>query len=314
MNVSSSRWQFYVIPDLKTWSTHAAFQTPLEHFANPADAFARFKELRTAPYNHEPQDFHSNGEPYARLTLGMEQKERQRSLHLLQVRDGQNTLVTDFSALAYTRRDAEVLRMAAQAAEELGFARVMTSAPEKENGVWPRVILPFDEWNSPYFMEIAPASWFERKEKQFLESDNAYALYQLKEGAALRSLRFEAYQQAKNSIDRKNYRPVYTGALPQGTLPQQLNELFQRFNRDYPQDFHGRSLSVSDVIAVRQNGVLSAHYVDAIGFVKLPDFLADLSPARQKIPIQEQLKTASDALKSRPDSQKAMPIRRLEER
>ena len=83
MNVSSSRWQFYVIPDLKTWSTHAAFQTPLEHFANPADAFARFKELRTAPYNHEPQDFHSNGEPYARLTLGMEQKERQRSLHLL---------------------------------------------------------------------------------------------------------------------------------------------------------------------------------------------------------------------------------------
>ena len=190
----------------------------------------------------------------------------------------------------------------------------MTSAPEKENGVWPRVILPFDEWNSPYFMEIAPASWFERKEKQFLESDNAYALYQLKEGAALHGLRFEAYQQAKNSIDRKNYRPVYTGALPQGTLPQQLNELFQRFNRDYPQDFHGRSLSVSDVIAVRQNGVLSAHYVDAIGFVKLPDFLADLSPARQKIPIQEQLKTASDALKSRPDRQKAMPIRRSEER
>lgn len=310
----TSHWQFYVIPDLKTWSTHAAFQTPLEHFSNPADAFARFKELRAAPYNHEPRDFHSNGEPYARLTLGMEQKERQRFLNLLQVREGQNTLITDFSTLAYTRRDAEVLRMAAQAAEELGFTRVMTSAPEKENGVWPRVILPFDEWNSPYFMEIAPASWFERKEKQFLESDNAYALYQLKEDAALHGLRFEAYQQAKNSIDRKNYRLVYTGALPQGTLPQQLNALFQRFNRDYPQDFHGRSLSVSDVIAVKQNGVLSAHYVDSIGFVKLPGFFADLSSARQKISIQKQLKTASDTLKSRPDRQKAMPIRRSEER
>lgn len=312
--MTSSHWQFYVIPDLKTWSTHAAFQTPLEHFANPADAFARFKELRAAPYNHESQDFHSNGEPYARLTLGMEQKERQRSLHLLQVRDGQNTLVTDFSTLAYTGRDEEVLRMAAQAAEELGFTRVMTSAPEKENGVWPKVILPFDEWNSPYFMEIAPASWFERKEKLFLESDNVYALYQLKEDAALRSLRFEAYQQAKNSIDRKNYRPVYTGALPQGTLPQQLNELFQRFNRDYPQDFHGRSLSVSDVVALRQNGVLSAHYVDSIGFVKLPGFFTDLSSARQKISIQEQLKTASNVLKNRPESQKTMPIRRSEER
>ena len=105
----TSHWQFYVIPDLKTWSTHAAFQTPLEHFANPADAFARFKELRAAPYNHEPQDFHSNGEPYARLTLGMEQKERQRSLHLLQVRDGQNTLITDFSTLAYIQADGWTL-------------------------------------------------------------------------------------------------------------------------------------------------------------------------------------------------------------
>ena len=46
----TSHWQFYVIPDLKTWSTHAAFQTPLEHFANPADAFARFKELRFASH------------------------------------------------------------------------------------------------------------------------------------------------------------------------------------------------------------------------------------------------------------------------
>ena len=105
----TSHWQFYVIPDLKTWSTHAAFQTPLEHFANPADAFARFKELRAAPYNHEPQDFHSNGEPYARLTLGMEQKERQRSLHFLQVRDGQNTLITDFSTLAYIQADGWTL-------------------------------------------------------------------------------------------------------------------------------------------------------------------------------------------------------------
>ena len=88
----------------------------------------------------------------------------------------------------------------------------------------------------------------------------------------------------------------------------------KRINQGFPQDFHGRSLSVSDVIAVRQNGVLSAHYVDSIGFVELPGFFADVSPARQKISIQEQLKTASNVLKNRPDNKKTMSIRRSEAR
>ena len=33
------------------------------------------------------------------------------------------------------------------------------------------------------------------------------------------------------------------------------------------------SLSVSDIIAIRQNGVVSCHYVDSIGFRTLPEFL-----------------------------------------
>ena len=33
------------------------------------------------------------------------------------------------------------------------------------------------------------------------------------------------------------------------------------------------SLSVSDIVALRQNGVVSCHYVDSIGFQELPGFL-----------------------------------------
>lgn len=40
-----------------------------------------------------------------------------------------------------------------------------------------------------------------------------------------------------------------------------------------PDDFTGHSLSVSDIVALRQNGVVSCHYVDSIGFQELPGFL-----------------------------------------
>ena len=38
-------------------------------------------------------------------------------------------------------------------------------------------------------------------------------------------------------------------------------------------DYHGHSLSVSDVILLNQAGKISAHYVDSIGFRELPNFL-----------------------------------------
>ena len=33
--------------------------------------------------------------------------------------------------------------------------------------------------------------------------------------------------------------------------------IYQRFNVDHPADFKGHSLSVSDIVALKQNGVLS---------------------------------------------------------
>ena len=40
-----------------------------------------------------------------------------------------------------------------------------------------------------------------------------------------------------------------------------------------PEDFRGHSLSVSDIVALKQNGVVSCHYVDSWGFKELPGFL-----------------------------------------
>ena len=46
-----------------------------------------------------------------------------------------------------------------------------------------------------------------------------------------------------------------------------------RFNINHPTNYKGHSLSVSDIVALKQNGVVSCHYVDSFGFKELPGFL-----------------------------------------
>ena len=72
-----------------------------------------------------------------------------------------------------------------------------------------------------------------------------------------------------------HYEMVYTAPLPAyEDLNDMLEELYVRFNIDRPEDFKGHSLSVSDIIVIRQNGQESAYYVDDIGFKELnPGFL-----------------------------------------
>ena len=75
----------------------------------------------------------------------------------------------------------------------------------------------------------------------------------------------------------ENYEILYRGNLPEGkrSVPQAelLEQLYQKFNFARPTDYHGHSLSVSDVIMLNQDGKISAHYVDSIGFKELPGFL-----------------------------------------
>ena len=62
-------------------------------------------------------------------------------------------------------------------------------------------------------------------------------------------------------------------SLTRRFLQDKLNELYETFNIRRPEDFRGHSLSVSDIVALKQNGVVSCHYVDSWGFKELPGFL-----------------------------------------
>ncbi|WP_143405483.1 MULTISPECIES: YodL domain-containing protein [Faecalibacterium] len=103
----------------------------------------------------------------------------------------------------------------------------------------------------------------------------------------------------KSSIE--NYEILYRGNLPEGkhSVPQAelLEQLYQKFNCASPTDYHGHSLSVSDVIMLNQDGKISAHYVDSIGFKELPGFL-DKKPKRPSVLMN--LKEKCDAPECNP--------------
>ena len=99
----------------------------------------------------------------------------------------------------------------------------------------------------------------------------------------------------------ENYEILYRGNLPEGkrSVPQAelLEQLYQKFNCARPLDYHGHSLSVSDVIMLNQDGKISAHYVDSIGFKELPGFL-DKKP--EHLSVLQNLKEKCDAPECNP--------------
>lgn len=117
----------------------------------------------------------------------------------------------------------------------------------------------------------------QKRERAFLESpSDAYAIYQLKSDDSTADIRFmnSEYLQKKGIEPQyENYELVYTGALTKdGSQVEKLENLYRIFNIEHPHDFSGHSLSVSDIVALKQAGVVSYHYVDSIGYKELTNF------------------------------------------
>ena len=149
---------------------------------------------------------------------------------------------------------------------------------------------------------ITEAEWEAHKEREAaitrqekLEQDSAekidetlllhgesgrFAIYQMDTGGehTYQFMGFESAQKLGYTIDGKDYRMVYAAPwIPTITL----DDIFERFNINRPNDFHGHSLSVSDVIVINRTAETKAYYVDSFGFEELPDFV------QQRIEILE---------------------------
>ena len=119
-----------------------------------------------------------------------------------------------------------------------------------------------------------------RWQKAFQQNPaDSYCIYQLRRDPELAELRFMNSQYLREhglepAFD--HYEAVYSGSLPSdGSTEARLDDLYMKFNTAHPQDFTGHSLSVSDIVVLKQQGAVSSHYVDSVGFVQLPAFLPD---------------------------------------
>ena len=118
----------------------------------------------------------------------------------------------------------------------------------------------------------------EERERAFLDhGGDCFAIYQLKQTDDLRDIRYEGLERLKASgqeVQHSNYDLVYTAPLTSpGSTSEQLGRLYEQFNLQKPADFHSPSMSVSDIVAIRQGGRLSCYYCDRIGFEQIPGFL-----------------------------------------
>lgn len=112
--------------------------------------------------------------------------------------------------------------------------------------------------------------------RRFLEAPgDAYAVMQLK-GSASAELRYTGLNYLSQPPSPGNYDILYTGPIACAqNQSATLENLFEIFNINRPGDFTGHSLSVSYIIALKQDGVVSYHYCDNVGFQELPGFMSE---------------------------------------
>lgn len=114
----------------------------------------------------------------------------------------------------------------------------------------------------------------------FLDSagDN-YAILQLRDIEETRMERFSSLRMLERmdmEVNIDHYEVVYIAPLPIHTNRSTfLESVFEKFNLDHPEDFKGHSLSVSDIVAIRENGAVSCYYCDSICFQELPGLIPE---------------------------------------
>ena len=140
------------------------------------------------------------------------------------------------------------------------------------------------------------------------EPERTVTIYQLNdtnEASEMMFMRLDYMKKNNLSIDIGKYNEIYFCPMKDG---ESLEDIFTRFNVDRPADFKGHSLSVSDVVSIRENGKDTAYFVDCFGFKEIPDFFKDRAVKEKKPSVLKQLKDCKQSAnkpKTMPKPQKA---------
>lgn len=210
-------------------------------------------------------------------------------LHVQQSDDGWDYTLYDKDSMRQI--DGGVLEGAA--VEESPISRPLAAARTEImelEGIKPETVIYVDMAMLEKLQEAQitiPANY----EKQFLKSPgDMVAIYQLKPDAP-HGLRFERFDSLKEPPDQLHYECTYAlSANPDIPRDQLLEQQYMTFNVQRPEDFTGQSLSVSDIVALKRNGLISYHYCDWAGYKELDYF----KPQDSYPPAVEQILAAPE--------------------
>lgn len=197
--------------------------------------------------------------------------------------DGDMLPLSKEQAMALFEKDLTVYAIVDGGTAEMLFDRedFDTQAPEVLFAV------SCEEWEkSPMFHEkiMERHDHQEEREAAFLAHEgDCFAIYQIRDDdpQRIRFMNLEWLKSHDLPVERANYDLVYTAPLPDApSVNAALAQLDYQFNNEHPVDYHHPSLSVSDIVAVKQNGVVSCHYCDSFGFREVPGFLPQDNPLK----------------------------------
>lgn len=79
---------------------------------------------------------------------------------------------------------------------------------------------------------------------------------------------FMSYEWAMKhgGINSQEYETVYTGETTGTDINMILEQIYTTFNTAHPADYRGRSLSVSDLVALEETGT---YFCDSIGWKQI---------------------------------------------
>ena len=108
-----------------------------------------------------------------------------------------------------------------------------------------------------------------KAEKNFIDqTGDMMAIYQLRRDVP--ELGFIEFDRLKSPPKKENYEAVYAHGI---RISEDVTQtLYYIFNQARPEDFKGHSLSVSDIVALKHDGMVSYYYCDSVGFREVPDF------------------------------------------
>ena len=94
-----------------------------------------------------------------------------------------------------------------------------------------------------------------------------YTIYQVKDFRKC-CYAFCGWEIAKACFTMNDYKKVYAGCIDCNNYSKALNSLYEIFNIRHPKDFRGHSMSVGDVIVLRntENSDEIVYYCDSFGW------------------------------------------------